>query len=121
PHSAARIAGEPTSPPPGAPPSRVCLARSSPWPPGQEIPFDRQLADHGVELGRLTFALLLAIARNARPACEQARDVVENLLLPGINLVRMHPVTLRQLRNRRILAQRLKRNLRLERRIKLLA
>ena len=40
---------------------------------------------------------------------------------PGINLVRMHPVPLRQFRNRRILAQRLKRNLRLERRIKLLA
>ena len=52
---------------------------------------------------------------------EQARDVVENLLLPGINLVRMHPVPLRQFRNRRILAQRLKRNLPLKRRIKLLA
>src|SRR5208337_1815655 len=69
----------------------------------------------------LTLALLLAIARTARPAGEQARDVVENLLLPGINLVRMHPVPLRQFRNRRILAQRLKRNLRLERCIKLLA
>jgi hypothetical protein len=33
----------------------------------------------------------------------------------------MHAAPLRQLRNRRILAQRLKRNLRLERRIKLLA
>src|SRR5208283_5187254 len=79
------------------------------------------LADLGVKLGRLTLALLLAIARTARPAGEQARDVVENLLLPGINLVRMHPVPLRQFRNRRILAQRLKRNLRLERCIKLLA
>jgi hypothetical protein len=36
-------------------------------------------------------------------------------------LVRMHPVPLRQFRNRRILAKRLERNLRLERRIKLLA
>ncbi len=36
-------------------------------------------------------------------------------------LVRMHPVPLRQVRNRRILTQRLKRDLRLERRIKLLA
>ena len=40
----------------------------------------------------------LAIARTARPSREQARDVVENLLLPGINLVRMHPVPLRQFR-----------------------
>ena len=47
------------------------------------------------------------------------RDVVENLLPPGINLVRMHPVPLRS--GSRILPQRLKRNLRLERRIKLLA
>ena len=89
--------------------------------PGQEIPFDRQLADLGVKLGRLAFALFLAIARTARPSREQARDIVENLLFPGINLVRVHPVPLRQFRNRRILAQRLKRNLRLERRIKLLA
>src|SRR5271166_2829088 len=81
----------------------------------------KALADLGVKLGRLTLALLPAIARTARPAREQARRIVENLLLPGINLVRMHPVPLRQFRNRRILPQRLERNLRLERRIKLLA
>jgi len=86
-----------------------------PWPPGQKIPFDRQLSDLGVKLGRLALALLLPIARTARPSREQARDVVENLLLPGMDLVRMHVVPLRQLRNRRILAQRLKGNLRLER------
>src|SRR5208337_5553686 len=50
----------------------------------------------GVKLGRLALALLPAIARTARPAREQARRVVENLLLPGVNLVRMHPVPLRQ-------------------------
>src|SRR5271165_5923309 len=81
----------------------------------------RQLADLGVKLGRLTLALLLAIARTGRPARKQARDVVENLLLPGINLVRMHPCRFASSGNRRILAQRLERNLRLERRIKLLA
>ena len=79
------------------------------------------MADLGVKLGRLALALLLAIPRTARPSGEQDCRIVENLLLPGINLVRMHPVPLRQFRNRRILAQRLKRNLRLERRIKLLA
>ena len=31
---------------------------------------------------------------------QQARGVVENLLLPGINLVRMDPVPLRQFRAR---------------------
>ena len=105
---------------PAVRPSLFDRARSSPWPPGQEIPFDRQLADLGVELGRLALALLLAIPRTARPSREQARRIVENLLLPGINLVRMHPVSLRQFRNRRILAQRLNRNLRLERRINFL-
>src|SRR5208283_2406090 len=121
PRPQARIGGAPTGPCQAVRPSLFDRARSSPWPPGQEIPFDRQLADRGVKLGRLTLALLPAIARTARPSREQARDVVENLLLPGINLVRMHPVPLRQFRNRRILAQRLERNLRLERRIKLLA
>src|SRR5271156_5444466 len=119
--STARIGGAPTVHCQPVRPSLFDRARSSPWPPGQEIPFDRQLADLGVKLGRLTLALLPAIARAARPSREQARDVVENLLLPGINLVRMHPVPLRQFRNRCILAQRFERNLRLERRIKLLA
>src|SRR5208282_3007544 len=121
PRPQARIAGAPTGRCQAVRPSLFDRTRSSPWPPGQEIPFDRQLADLGVKLGRLTLALLLAIARTAYTAREQARDIVENLLLPSINLVRMHPVPLRQVRNRRILAQRLKRNLRLERRIKLLA
>ncbi|MGD1038135.1 MAG: hypothetical protein ABR878_13355 [Roseiarcus sp.] len=78
-------------------------------------------ADLGVELGRLTLALLLAVARTTRASREQARNVVEDLLLPGINLVRVSAAPLRQLRRRRILAQRLHGSLRLKRRIKLLA
>ena len=88
----------PTGPCQTVRPSLFDWARSSTWPPGQEIPFDRQLADLGVKLGRLAFALFLAIARTARPGVLQARDIVENLLFPGINLVRVHPVPLRQFR-----------------------
>src|SRR5271170_7418327 len=95
PRPQARIGGAPIGPCQAVRPSLFDRARSSPWPPGQEIPFDRQLADLGIELGRLALALLLAIPRTARPSCEQARRIVENLLLPGINLVRMHPVPLR--------------------------
>src|SRR5271155_3403802 len=93
-------------------------ARSSTWPPGQEIPLYRQFADLAVELGRLPLARLLALARHARAPCEQARHILHHQLLPAVNLVRVHPVPLGQLRNRRILPQR---HLRLERRIKLLA
>ena len=75
-------------------------------PHGASLPVGRSVSESGrpetggypLKLGRLTLALLLAIPRSPRPACEQARDIVENLLLPGINLVRMHPVPLRQLR-----------------------
>ena len=61
-------------------PSLFDRARSSTWPPGQEIPFDRQLADLGVKLGRLTLALLLAIARTARPSKRprQSVDLVDD-------------------------------------------
>jgi hypothetical protein len=51
---------------------------------------------------------------------EQGRDVVEDLLLPRTNLVRVNAVLLGQLRHRRVLSQRLQRNHRLERRLKLL-
>ena len=80
PRPQARIGGAPTGPCQTVRPSLFDRARSSTGPPGQEIPFDRQLADLGVKLGRLAFALFLAIARTARPSREQARDVVENLL-----------------------------------------
>src|SRR5271157_4690958 len=89
PRRQARIGGAPTGPCQAVRPSPFDRPRSSPWPPGQEIPFDRQLADLGVKLGRLALALLPAIARTARPSREQARDIVENLLLPGIDLVRI--------------------------------
>jgi hypothetical protein len=56
----------------------------------------------------LALALLLAIPRTARPSGEQARRIVENLLLPGINLVRMHPC--RFASSGTVLAQRLKPN-----------
>src|SRR5471030_3243279 len=121
PGSTARIGGAPTSPRPAAQPSLFDPTRSSPWPPGQEIPFYRQLTDLGVKLGRLALALLLAVTQSTHAAREQARHVVENLLLPGINLVRMNPVPLGQLWHSRVLAQRLQRNLRLERGIKFLA
>jgi hypothetical protein len=51
--------------------------------------------------------LLLAIHQSARAAREKARHVVENLLLPAIDLVRVNAVPLRQLRHRRYFAQRL--------------
>src|ERR1700693_4385873 len=85
-------------------PSLFDSACSSPWPPAQEIPFNRQLAYLGVDLGRLTLPLLLA--RTTHAAREQARDVVEDLLLPAVNLVRVNAVPLGQLRPRRVLAQR---------------
>src|SRR5260370_9500077 len=87
PRRQARIGGAPTVPCQAVRPSLFDRARSSPWPPGQEIPFDRQSADLGVKLGRLTLALLLAIARTARPSREQARDAAENLPLPTLNPV----------------------------------
>src|SRR5271154_2063912 len=120
PRSTIRTAGEPTRPRRAARPSPVYPARSSTWPLGQEIPLSRQLSDLGVELARLPLALLLAIDRGADAPHEKTRDIVQHLLLPRINLVRMNAVALRQLRNRRILPQRLQRHFRLERRIKLL-
>ena len=85
------------------------------------IPFHRQLADLGVKSGGLALAFLGGLVQTDRPAREKARDIVLYQLLPAINLVWMHPVALGQLGNRRLLAQRLKRDLRLKRRIELLA
>jgi hypothetical protein len=65
--------------------------------------------------------MLLAIPQSAPAPREKARHVVENLLLPAINLVRVNAVPLRQLRHRRHLAQRLQGNSGLECGIKLLA
>jgi len=49
--------------------------------------------------------LLLAIPESARAGREKARHVVEDLLLPAIDLVRANAVPLRQLRHRRYLVQ----------------
>ena len=69
----------------------------SPW-PHRGVPFDRQLADLGVELGRLALALALIIAnsRTARPTREQARRIVENLHLPDARSGSDAPMPLRQ-------------------------
>ena len=60
-------------------PSLFDPALSSPGPLGQEIPFNCQLANLSVKLGRLPLPLLLAVARTNRAAREQARNVVEDL------------------------------------------
>jgi len=64
---------------------------------------------------------LLAVPQSARAAREKARHIVENLLLPAIDLVRVNAVPLRQFRHRRDLAKRLQGNPGLEYGIKLLA
>src|SRR5258708_5705586 len=120
PESAAHIAGEPTNCRQAARPSPCARECSSPGPPGQEIPFNRQLANLGIKLRRLAL-VLLAIPQSARAAREKAGHVVENLLLPAIDLVRVNAVPLRQLRHRRYLAQCLQGNSGLECGIKLLA
>ena len=89
PRSTARIGGAPTGPCQAVQPSLFDRARSSTWPPGQEIPFDRQLADLGVKLGRLALALLLAIARTARPARKQARRI---LVSSGPRMLDQNPI-----------------------------
>src|ERR1039458_5643775 len=92
PDSAAHIAGQPTKSRQAARPSPSARGHSSPGPPGQEIPFNRQLANLGIKLRRLALMLLLAIPQSARTAREKARHVVENLLLPAIDLVRVWDV-----------------------------
>ena len=88
-NSAAHIAGEPTRSRRAVRPSPCARGRSSPGPLGQEIPFDRQLANLGIKLRRLALVLLLAVPQSARARREQARQVVQNLLLPAIDLVRV--------------------------------
>src|SRR5450755_811331 len=121
PDSAAYIAGEPTNSRQAVRPSPCARGHSSPGPPGQEIPFNRQLANLGIKLRRLALVLLLAIPQGARTAREKARHVVQNQLLPAIDLVRVDPVPLRQFRHRRDVAQGLQGNLGLECRIELIA
>src|SRR5450755_1803155 len=83
PDSAAHIAGEPTDSRQAVRPSPCARGHSSPGPLGQEIPFNRQLADLGIKLRRLALVLLLAVPQSARARRKQARQVVQNLLLPA--------------------------------------
>ena len=73
-----------------------------------------QLPDLVVQPLDLTLAVHPGIAG---AAFEGACRLIPELLLPGINLVRMNLITLRQISHRRMLAQRLQRDLRLQRRI----
>src|SRR5258708_15677474 len=82
PDSAAHIAGEPINSRQAARPSPCAREYSSPGPPGQEIPFNRQLANLGIKLRRLALALLLALPPSARAAREKARPVVPELPPP---------------------------------------
>ena len=79
-----------------------------------KIPLHRQLADLGMEL--LDLALVTARAFTA-PALKGSRRLVEQLLLPRVNLVRVDLVALRQIGHRRLLPQRLQGDLRLQRRV----
>jgi hypothetical protein len=63
----------------------------------------------------ITLRLRLGLLADLR--VERPSRVLLQLLLPGIDLVRMHLIPLRQVGYTRLLPQRLKRNLRLQRRI----
>ncbi|MFK4532175.1 hypothetical protein ABIA00_000358 [Bradyrhizobium ottawaense] len=56
------------------------------------------MSDLGVELLDLQFVGRLAIPTSAR--VERANRLILKLFLPGINLVHMHLVALRQIRHR---------------------
>jgi hypothetical protein len=70
-----------------------------------------------VQLLDLTLAQFLGIPPN--PGVKRSRRLLQKLLLPRVNLVRVNFVPLRQVRYRRLLPLRLQRNLRLLRRIDL--
>ena len=94
PPPAAHTGGARTGRPSPDRPGRDGRAGSSPWPLGQEIPFHRQLADLGVKLGLFALARPVALVGHRRPAREKARHVVENQLLPSVDLVGMDPCRL---------------------------
>jgi hypothetical protein len=63
--------------------------------------------------------LPLAVRRSSAAGVECLRRLVLKLLLPRVDLVGMNLIALRQIGHRRLLAQRLQRNLRLQRRVDL--
>src|SRR5208337_5692064 len=91
--------------------------RSFAEPPGEKIVLDRQLANLGVKLLDLARRRRLRLRANLR--IKRPRRMVQQLLLPGVNLVGMNLMALRQVGYRRLFAQRLQRNLRLQRRVNL--
>src|SRR6185437_1779925 len=92
-------------------------ARSFAEPLGEKIVLDRQLANLGVQL--LDRACRRRLRVHPDLGIEHPRRMVQQLLLPRIDLVRMNLVTLRQVVHCRLLAQRLDRNLRLQPRVNL--
>ena len=73
-----------------------------------------------MELDRLGFAFLAVRSRTGGTAGKQALGIVEQLLLPALNLVGVQAMPLGQFRHRRILANSLQSHLRLQGCIKLL-
>src|SRR5208337_4317015 len=92
-------------------------ARSSSEPLGEKIALDLQLSDLRVQPLDLALRLGFGILSDLR--VERPRRMVLQLLLPGIDLVRMHLIALRQVGYSRLLTQRFQRDLRLQRRIDL--
>ena len=74
-------------------------------------------ADLGVQLLDLALAACLGIVAN--PGVKRPRRLLQQLLLPGVDLVRVDLVALRQVRHRRLLPQRLQGDLRLQPRVDL--
>src|SRR5271154_3322883 len=74
----------------------------------QKIPFHNKLTDLGVKLRQLGVAVLFA---RVALLVEYLGEFLDRLALPGRNLGRMQLVLGRQLRNRRIALDRLKRHL----------
>ena len=91
--------------------------RSFAEPLGEKIVLNRQLADLGVKL--LKRARRRGFRVHADPRIERAPRVVQQLLLPRLDLVRMNLMALRQVGYRHLLPQRLQRDLRLQRRVNL--
>ena len=83
----------------------------------EKIILDRQSADLRVQPLDLTFCPCLGVLADLR--VKRLRSVLLQLFLPSIDLVRMHLIALRQVGHRRLLAQRLQCDLRLQRRINL--
>src|SRR5271167_2106364 len=77
----------------------------------QKIPLHNKLADLGVKLGDLDIPALLPLGA---VLVEHLGELLDRLAFPGRNLGRMQFVLGRQLRNRLVALNRLKRNLGLE-------